>query len=441
MRPVLYAAALSLFATVAFAQVAQDRETKVRNDRKNVEGDGYWIYNDLPKGIAEAKRSGKPLLVVLRCVPCEACSQLDAQVVARDATVQKLMDEFVCVRLIHANGLDLSLFQYDYDQSFAAFMMNADKTIYGRYGTRSHQHESENDVAVEGLARALEGALALHKQYPANKATLAAKHGPPAVLPVPEEFPMLKGKFGPKLDYQGNVVKSCIHCHQVGEAMRRFYREQDKPIPETVLYPYPHPKILGLILDPKQKAVVREVTLSSSADKDGFRPGDEIVSLAGQPLLSIADVQWVLHQAGDSGKLTAGVLRDGKTVNLSLTLAPGWRRTGDISWRATSWDLRRMAFGGMLLEDLTVDERKERGIEAGKFALRAKHVGQYGDHAAAKNAGFRKDDILVEFNGKTDPLNESQLMAQLINTKRPGDKIPVTVLREGKRVELMMPIQ
>ena len=36
-----------------------------------------------------------------------------------------------------AYGLDLSLFQFDYDQSFAAFLMNADKPIYGRFGTRS----------------------------------------------------------------------------------------------------------------------------------------------------------------------------------------------------------------------------------------------------------------------------------------------------------------
>lgn len=28
-----------------------------------------WIYNDLDKGFAEAKAAGKPLMVVLRCIP------------------------------------------------------------------------------------------------------------------------------------------------------------------------------------------------------------------------------------------------------------------------------------------------------------------------------------------------------------------------------------
>jgi serine protease Do len=30
---------------------------------------GAWVYDDLAAGIAEAGRTGKPLLVVLRCVP------------------------------------------------------------------------------------------------------------------------------------------------------------------------------------------------------------------------------------------------------------------------------------------------------------------------------------------------------------------------------------
>jgi serine protease Do len=30
---------------------------------------GMWVYDDFDAGTAEAGRTGKPLLVVLRCVP------------------------------------------------------------------------------------------------------------------------------------------------------------------------------------------------------------------------------------------------------------------------------------------------------------------------------------------------------------------------------------
>jgi len=48
---------------------AQTRDQMVLSDRDNVLGGGKWIYNDFTKGLDEARSTGKPLLVVLRCVP------------------------------------------------------------------------------------------------------------------------------------------------------------------------------------------------------------------------------------------------------------------------------------------------------------------------------------------------------------------------------------
>lgn len=433
-----------IWAALAGAMLlgAEDQRTlKVLDDRKSVEEGGFWIYNDLPRAFDEAQQTGKPVLAVIRCIPCEACAQLDAQVVSRDPVVQKLLEQFVCVRIINTNGLDLGLFQYDYDQSFAAFFLNADQTIYGRYGTRSHQTESKQDVSVEGFARSLAAALKLHEQYPANREALAAKRGPAPKVATPEQFPSLKEKYGPKLAETGNVAASCIHCHQVGEALRRSYRDAGEPIPEQVLFPYPLPNVLGLKMDPQQAARVLEVAAGSAAERDGFRSGDEIVSLAGQPLVSTADIQWVLHNAPASGELKAEVRRDGQQLALPLTLEQGWRRRGDLSWRATSWDMRRMAFGGLLLANLSPEELAKAGLPGDARALRVKHVGQYGDHAAAKRAGFQKDDLLVEIDGQPVPARETELLASLVASKRPGQRVPAVVLRGGKRIELELPIQ
>ena len=78
-----------------------------------------------------------------------------------------------------------------------------------------------------------------------------------------------------------------------------------EPIPDEVLFPYPDPGVLGLTMDPKEMATVERVAPGSSAERDGLRPGDAIVSLAGQPLLSIADLQWVLHNAPATAELPA----------------------------------------------------------------------------------------------------------------------------------------
>jgi serine protease Do len=443
------AAAVALLAAAFGAAVAvaqdkrQERETKVRSDRERVEAAAKWIYADLPRGVLEAKTSGKPLLVVFRCIPCEACAKLDEDVVTRDPLVAKLLDEFVCVRIPHANGMDLSLFQFDYDQSWAAFFMNADMTIYGRYGTRSSQKDSADDVSLEGFAKALSGALELHAGYPANSGLLAGKRNTKARSGKPEELHGLKDRYKTELDWQGKVVPSCIHCHMVTESMRRSDREAGRKIAHSLMFPYPNPRVLGLVLDPKEKAVVARVVAGSPAELDGFRPGDSIVTLSGQAILSIADVQWVLHNVVDDEfvAMRSHVLRDGKSIELHLSAPPGWRYGGDVSWRASSWDLRRMVTGGMFLVDMSDDERKARGLDTTSLALRASHVGQYGEHAVAKNAGFRKDDVLVAIAGKSVRLSEGKVFATLTATTKPGDKVPVIVLRGTEKLELTLTMQ
>src|SRR4051794_22138893 len=110
MRKLLLLALLAgLPASPAAAQ--KSREDKVRDDKKTVEAKGYWIYNDLPKAFAEGKGSGKPILAVLRCIPCVECVKLDDDLIDADERVKPLLEKFVRVRVVSTNGLDLSLFQ------------------------------------------------------------------------------------------------------------------------------------------------------------------------------------------------------------------------------------------------------------------------------------------------------------------------------------------
>ena len=441
LRLLLIVCLAAITTSSAFAQ-KKTREEKVREDRVRVTEEGFWIYNDIPKAFEQAKHTGKPILVVLRCLPCEECVKLDDELVDQDPVVRPLLEKFVCVRQVATNGLDLSLFQYDTDQSFAVFMLNADRTIYGRFGTRSHRTEWIGDVSLPGLAEALQGALELHAGYPANKESLAGKTGPAPLFASPEKFPSLKDKFTDSLNYKGDVVKSCIHCHQIGDAIRDFYRADAKPIPETVLFPYPHPKSIGMILDPATKASVKDIVDDSPAAMAGIQTGDKIVSLNGQPILSAADVQWVLHAVPASGGTVKAVVhRSGSQQSLALVLPPNWRRTGDISWRVSSWGLRRMSCGGLKLDPIDAGERKTLRISDSAMALRVTHVGQYGPHAAAKKAGFQVDDVLIEVDGRHDLISESDMMVYGVTKKKPGQLASVVVLRVGQRKKLSLPMQ
>ena len=106
----------------------------------------------------------------------------------RDPIIRDLLDEFVCVRIVQANTIDLTHFQHDFDQSFAAYLMNPDLTIYGRFGTRSERPEHE-DISLEGLRKAMEAALRMHRDYEAVKPSLAGKQVKQARYKTPQGLP------------------------------------------------------------------------------------------------------------------------------------------------------------------------------------------------------------------------------------------------------------
>ena len=85
----------------------------------------------------------------------------------------------------------------------------------------------------------------------------------------------------------------------------------------------------------------------------------------------------------------------------------------------------------------------ERVVELANDALGlfVKFLGQFGKHAAAKNAGFLKDDVLVELNGQTARITEGEMIGRLLRETKPGDKLKAVVLRGDKRIELLLPMQ
>lgn len=437
----LQIATIGCLLLVCATASGQTRQEKVFGDRARITEEGYWIYNDLFSGIEASTRNGKPMIVTLRCIPCEECVKLDDELIESDPKMRDLLDQFNRVRLVSTNGLDLSLFQYDYDQSYAVMIMNADGTIYARYGTRSDRTEWEGDVSVEGLGKTLEAALALHENYPANRASLAGKQGKEPLFATPNDAPAFEGRFPRNLAFNDNVVKNCIHCHMIGDAEREHFRSRREPIPTETLFQYPHPKSIGVILNPDTTAEIGEVTPDSLAAKAGLESGDEIITIEGQPILSIADFQWVLHHSGEEDQLTVVAKRGNETVDVMLTLPAGWRELDDIGWRVTSWPLRRMTTGGLKVEAADDEIRRDAGVDDDKMALLVTHVGQYGAHAVAKRAGFQKGDVIVSFDGKTDLMRETDLLVYGAQNTRPGEEVDVVIRRNGRTREMSLRMQ
>ena len=358
-----------------------------------------------------------------------ACKGLDEQVVRQDSELEDLQRQFVCVRVVQMKGVDLSLFQFDYDQTWAVFFMNSDRTIYGRYGTRAgNKASATTHISLAGFKKAIRRALDLHRAYPANRSELVGKTGPRPDYRRAEMIPTLAEKArGP------TTPKNCIHCHMVTAHVRKD-RYRKRQLSRADIWIYPLPENIGLKMDVEDDTIVKKVALASPARKAGIRGGDKLLTLGGQTIISQADLQWVLHRTPESARLPATLERDGKNFEIALTLEGNWKET-NLSWRETSWSLRP----GIWTVPLDEKKRKQKGIAPDLLALRIKWV--FPRARLAKKAGLRDGDIILAVDGDTTPRNESEFMEYVRLRHPPGDKVKLAILRGTERRDVEMEVE
>ncbi len=402
---------------------------------ENARGQDQWIYNDLQKAMGEAKRTGKPIFVTFRCVPCHACKAFDAEVAKGSQVIRNLAEKhFISLRQVEMKGVDLSLFQFDYDLNWAAMFINADGVVYGRYGTQSAAGPDAFN-SIGSLEKAMRRVLALHADYPKNKTALAAKRGAYKGYRTALEMPGLENKANYRQTTQRN---NCIHCHNIHDAENHQLHLTGKMTHEK-LWRYPFPDNLGLSVDPKDGQRIARVAINSAAARAGLRAGQIITHVNGQPIISIADIQWVLHNLTNNAELVRIQVAGSSRLHTVRT-AVGWKKT-DISWRGSLWNMHpRMR---VYLPPASANELRNLRLPAGHHALKVKWINTGSKEGrAARDAGLRLNDFVIAINGK--PLDKKMdhrtFNAFVKLNYKSGQKLPLTLMRNGRRIQFNWPL-
>jgi len=415
----------SLFAT-RDAEAVDLRERL--NDANGIQTD-LWVYNDIPKAMAEAKQVNKPLFVTFRCVPCKDCAAFDADVANANERVRNLAkDKFVSVRQVEMKGVNLSQFQFDHDLNWAAMFINADGTVYARYGTQSVEG-SDAYNSIDGLINTMNRVLELHAAYPANKAELAGKLGQPKPVSNALELP---GLSNPAKYAQETTRSNCIHCHNIHDAEHAQALSMGKWSVD-MLWKYPLPDNMGLKIDRTSGVSIREVMPDSAAAQARMKTGEDIIRMNGQRITSIADMQWVLHNL--PGTDTTVTVETSPSGRHELKLAAGWRKH-DFSWRGSMWNAPPRL--QVWLPELTSEQKAQLGLPESDSPLEARWINRErkgGQQAYAD--GLREKDVVIALAGEpirnmTAPKFTSHIKLHY----KVGDILPLTVLREGKKLEL-----
>lgn len=312
-------------------------------------------------------------------------------------------------RLIRITGVDLNLFEFDLDLTWACLFLNADGEVYGRYGGRDAKGADGRNT-LEGLHYAMAAALDKHRKKI------------PGMRP-PQEAPLYVEKLP-----SGRQAKGCIHCHQAKEIIRHE-KMQGGTWSRDEVYTFPLPENIGIVVDLKRGNVVDKVLPGSLAAKVGVQSGDVLDRIEGKTIASFADIQYALHKAPLTGDLGISWAHEGKPMSATLHVTKGWKKT-NITWRPSLLDmLPALTIYG---SDLNVKERMALGLMEKSLAFRQGTP----VHPQALAMGVRENDIVLGVDGLKLEMTVDQFLGYVRQNYLVGERLTLNLIRDGKRIDL-----
>ena len=382
--------------------------------------------SDLGNAFEQARRENRPLFVTMRCIPCKQCSAFDKGVLEGGPALDPLLRQFVNVRLVDVQDVDLRMFPMegfqDLDLSWWGWFLSPEGKVYGVFGGRDDVSD-ETRISVPALANTLRRVLAHH--YDPRRATWDID-GPAPTLAgearTPKKLPGWESWHGKA--HQEVEAQTCVHCHQVAEILRQpavdlktFNKTRDFEV-------WPLPENVGLKIDRDDGLRVTGVAPASPAAKAGIRAGDSLGAAGGRRLFSQADFRGVLHRGPrDAGSIDVVWLRDGKAMSGKLDVAPGWRKTV-LDWRMSVSQGNVGAYPGFFPLSAK-DKRKQRGIPDGRMAVEP----YFGPNTTspAYVAGVRGNDVVTAVGGENPDLVGRAFLVWFNMRYEKGDEVTLTL--------------
>ena len=343
------------------------------------------------------------------------CKSFDAQVARPKGKLKSLQKKFIRLRIVDMKDVDIGLFHFDFDTTFAIFILNHKEQIYLRYG--SHDDKSAYSfLSIKSLNNALEASLKLHKDW--KKGALKLPDRPAKKLS--QSYPEVQ-----------KVVKKgkCVHCHFIagGEiAARSKAKNFDK---RRHVWVYPDPAKLGIVLDPNTGHKIKKV--KGAAAKAGLKRSDVIDRVGDQRVTTFTDIQYALHKMPmDASEVTLTVLRKKEQKTVTIKLPEFWRVT-NINKRTVGHKIT--PFPGFWAKSLSPTQKKRMGLKKNGFASVAT---KFWTKTNGNRAGLRTGDVIYEIDGVAESPLAVNVMIYIRLHYKVGDTIQVRALRSGKKLNV-----
>jgi serine protease Do len=140
-------------------------------------------------------------------------------------------------------------------------------------------------------------------------------------------------------------------------------------------------------------ALISQVEAGSPAAKAGIKVGDVITELNGKKMDNSGQLQAAISAQRPGDKVTLGVIRDGKSLSVPVTLESINQKSEEAGNKGG--EAHGKARWGVGLQDLTPDLRDELQLPAD---VKGVVVSQVQPGSPADNAGISRGDVILEVN-------------------------------------------
>jgi serine protease Do len=175
-------------------------------------------------------------------------------------------------------------------------------------------------------------------------------------------------------------------------------------------------------LKAQEGAFVESVEPGKPAEKAGVKPGDTIVKVDGVPVKDTRDLIGYVSSKPPGGKVQLGLVRDGRDVTVTATLAERKDESSDEG------DPDRLASDdtpgkiGVTVQELTPQLRQMQRIKAGiegLIVVRVKEV------SPAADAQISEGDVITQVNG--EKVSTAEEFGRIVSKAKKGDYLKLYV--------------
>jgi len=440
--PLVLAAAL-LAAALCLAQNPQAPAPERARDWNAILGpaQGSWPnprptvkwLEDFDEAKAIAAREGRPLFVVMRCLPCKQCADFDAAVLEGGPLLEPLLRQFVTVRLTSVHSVDLRQFPMqrlqDLDLSWWGWFIAPEGSIYGVFGGKDEKGDSSR-ISTQALATTLRRVLDHH--HDPRRADWGVDEKPAAGDKPMRPFDLPGFKSWARR-FEEPQKLDCLHCHQVAEILRQPAIDAKKFDKQRELQLWPFPENLGMVLQRDDGLLVSEIVPDSPAARAGLAKGDRLAAAKAKKLFSQADLRAVLQRLEPDGDQLLLRWQRGKDVmEGTLELGQGWKQVV-LDWRQSISGGNVGAHPGFAWPNsMSEGDKRKLGIDAKSMAIRP-WFGKVSGWTASR-AGLSSRDTIVAVGGESPNLSGREFLVWFRRRYEPGDEIKLRV-RDSEGVE------